>query len=525
MSRGRWAARASLLGLAFVAAVVGLALALAPSAGAERDAPTAGGDGVWHAGPGWAVEAAEDLTYDGLEIEAAGNLTLEPGSSLRLSDTTVTFGGNGTRLQVLVGLGATLHLSNATLHATAENFTVVAQTGTIECIDSTLLIDGTGDGDAAVQVRDGNLTATSCTLQSGAPVGLHAERSTLRTEASAVLALDRAPSPVRIQGHGDYELDGTTFGTLLAGGGASVTLYARVTFHLTDPSGSPVAGRVNGSTTGPRFFFSPTDSGGTAGPLRLFWMRLDPAPEQLLPGDRTSSPVLATGVAPGVGGNTTSFVIDSAVVDVTLPLVIPFDLGLMPPAVAGGAPSDSGPRSFFVELGTGHEVSVRVRNGQGQTGAPLQLRVEQFEADPDSWALHTASREVARLDVPALEPGESAVLSFGHDFGPWGTHVESSGPCYRTDRYFSVLVFTLEVDASQDYGPWNDSVSVGVVAFHVEGDPELGCTNSPNTGAQIIAVAASGAIGGAVFLGYYFSSERVAKRAARREARRQAKSR
>lgn len=506
----------------FVLAASALCLALVAAAqagAAERDAPAAGGDGVWHAGPDWAVEAAEDLTYENITIEASGNLTLEPGSSLHLLGVNVSFTGNGTGLRVLVGLGATLHLSNATLLATAPNMTLVAQTGTVSCFASVVSVQGGGGGDAAIQVTDGDLTADDCTLLGGSPVVLLAERSTVRAPRSQFLRVDLSPGPVRLQGRGDYEFDGTTFGTLLAGGGAAVTLYARVTFHLADPSGSPVAGRVNGTTAGPRFFFSPTDAGGTAGPLRVFWMQLDPAPDTLSTEDRLSSPVVATGVAPGVGGNTTRFVIGSATLDVSLRLDRPFDVGLLPPDVAGGQPADSGPRSFFVALESEHSVSVRVRNGQGQASAPLELRVLQYEADPQSWALHATSREAARLDVPALEPGGTVTLSFAHDFGPWGTHVERSGPCYHTDQYFSVLVFTLEVSQGADYGPWNDTVSVGVVAYHVEGDPELGCTNSPVTGAQIIAVAATGAVGGALLLGFYFSGTRVAQRAARREAK------
>lgn len=508
------AAVAALAALAVVAV-----LALAGAAGAERDGPVLGGDGVWHAGEAWTIDPAESLAYADMAVEAAGNLTLRPGANLSLENVTLSFVGSfdgGPYLRV--ELGATLDLLNTTVSSSATDFSFTVQSGTLACFGSHVSIGAPLAGASRLRVQGGNLTATGCLFAGEAAMGLFAERATIRTSQSRFLFANGTPAPIQLSGAGQYVLDSTVFGTLHTRGAPRVELYSSVTFRLQDAGGEPVAGRVNGSTEGPRFFYSASDPEGTVGPLRLLWMVLDPAPDEVAVDMMRSAPILVTGVAGGVGGNTTDFVIDAPAVEVTLPLNVPFDVGLQPLAVAGGELASSGPRAFYVDLGTTHGVSVRVRNGEGRPSPPIVVRVRQAEADPDSWALHAASRELPPLQVGALAPGETVTVGFDHDFGEWGTRVAYEGPCYRTTQYFSVLQLDVEVGPGEDFGPWNNTVSVGIVAFRVEGDPEYGCIAGSDAGAWLIAGGASAALVAAALLGYYFSEGRAARLAARRSA-------
>ncbi len=515
-------------GVARAAAIPALALIAAAAfllaggaATGERDAPVLGGDGVWRAGEDWSIDPAEDLAYADVAIEAAGNLTLEPGAVLLLENVTLTFVGNGSGSRLLVGLGANLLLMGSHVASSAPGFFLETRSGALLCVKSTVHLASDGGGESALRVLDGDLSATSCTFRSGGGLALLAERSTVSTLDSAFLSLDGTPAPIRLRSGGPHTLDATDFGTLLTAGSPKVTLYASVTFRLTDGAGAPVAGRVNGSTKGLSFFYNFSDAGGVVGPVRLRWMLLDPAPDMLPPQDRRSAPVRVTGLAPGVGGNTTTFVIDGAHLEVHLPLDLPFDLGLQPFTISGGEPTSSGQRAFYVGLGGNNTVSVRVRNGAGQASPAVTVRVFQYEVDPASFAVHAVSRELAPLTVRSLDAGESETLTFEHEFGPWGTLVQTEGPCYRSTRYFSLLAIQLEVGPDEDYGPWNNTVTSGAVAFEVVGDPEDDCLAGSGLGAVLVGVMAAVAVGGAVAIGYYFSGNREARRAARKARKKQ----
>jgi hypothetical protein len=507
------AARAVVLGSVSVAAV---AVLLAGVATSERDAPVVGVDGKWHAGPDWTVEAGDDLVYAGVSLVAPGNLTIESDARLVLVNSTLDFEGDGAPRSIGIDGGGRLRLEGVTLTAEIAAFRVNAGQGTLDCARSDLRLGAPGDGASGVVVLEGWLFASVCRVAAGGVLALNADGATVATADSGFERLDGSPADIRLAGQGSYTLESTTLGALHSDGRATVTLYANVTFHLRSPAGEPLDGTVNGSTAGPRYFFANADVYGTAGPVKLLWMVLDPAPTLQPPEFRVSAPVVVTGVGYRAGGNTTTFAIDRPRLDLDLVLDKPFNLGLYPPAVQGGEVSKSGPRAFYVGLNSTHAVVVAVSREGNETGRDVTVRVRMYQADPLSFAPHSAFIELDPLTLPAGANPLAHPLSFDHTFGPWGTHVHREGPCYSTDQYYAVLEFHLEVTDEEDYGPWNNTVTVGVIAFLVEGDPEQGCTTGAGTGGLLVAGAAVGSVGAALALGYYLSPAREARRAARR---------
>jgi hypothetical protein len=452
--------------VAVSAAAFGLAaLALSFFASGETGAPVLGSDGIWRTSGDWTVSAGDDLEYANATIEVSGTLTLQQGAALRIDNATVAF-----------------------TNATGQN--------------------------ASIKATNANLTFVNTSVISDADLAVSVANALFETFDSRFARPSGTPAALRISGEGIYNLEATSFGTLYTVGGPQVALRSIARIELANATGTPVQGRVNGST-GSDFFFEFTDAQGRIAPRRILWMLLSPAPAEQTREARVGGPLIVTGFAQGVGGNTSAIPIGAPYVNVTLRLDHPFDVGMAAPLVANHGPEGFLRRVYYVDPNETLQIVVRIRNAEGTASPALSLNVTWSKADPSSWA-PLESQELAALEVPALAPGETHEASIYQVPGVWGTLLEHNGRCFESDEYHSVFTFRLPGGASGDFGPWNDTARLLLVAYRVTGDPTDNCTEGAGPGSVLIGASATGAFAGVVALTYYFSGERPARRAARR---------
>ncbi len=509
-----------LAGLALLALLaLASAGALSGAARAETGAPALDPDGVWRARGDWTVDAGEAVVNEARAIEAFGNVSISPGASLDFRNVSLRLVGaglGGAGHVLTVNAGARLGLSNSTLLAEGALDQIEAFHALIEADACVLRFRHNASFGAAVDGFASQINLSGCLVETDADLAVRVRNGAgLSTADCDFLRADGEPADIFVGSPSSGRLDTTRFGALRTLGSPFVVGFATVRFFLTDRSGLPQAGRVNGTGPWGELFNVLTAPNETAA-VRLKWFEYPAAPPELSPEARAQGALLTfTAAAAGVGANNSAARLDAHRVNLTVVLWGSIDLSVESFTVYGK--SFDGPalrRAYYVELNGTQALLVRVANRGVGRSPPVRFNLTQTALATDSWAPRDSHFE-GTLEVGALAPGESANFSLAFLPGPFGGFKDDSGPCFTSVSYTSGLTLSLVDNLSEDFAPWNNARSFTLVAFRVEGDPAGACTKPGTETLPYLVVAGAAAVATVAFITHRYSDHAVAKRAAR----------
>ncbi len=502
--------------LLLVAAVALCALALRTAA--ETGAPALEIDGVWRAHGDWTVSASEVVAHENESIEVAGNLTLEQGAELRLSNVTIVFPSNANAgRSVRVGQDGNLSLNNVSFRAQNANDTIVVRGGRLVAQGSTLAFEGHAATPTSLRLENSHLELSDTTVVTDAALALEARASRVDSLDSQLIHWTGAPSDILLAGPADYKLDTTKFGTLFVEDRPTVVLYSTVRFFLESTGGGQVQGRLNGTGVFGEFFFIDTGPNATAS-LRLKWLDLGNAEANLTAAERRSpGPVQFSAVSDGVGGNTTAVYLDSERVNVTVVLDGTFDLSVESPTVINGTLETLGlRRAYYVSVNETSVILVRVTNKGFAPSPATAVAVVRLALNGSSWRPE-GERALATLEVPSLAPGASANFTVNLAPGTYGGFLDAGGTCTSSTSYASAVSVRIAQPGPGDFRPWDDSAESNVIAYDVHPVYGPGCPAPTANALPILAAGALAAVAAVALLTRFLSEGQVAKRAAQRE--------
>jgi hypothetical protein len=492
--------------------------ALELQANAETGAPALEIDGVWRAHGDWTVNAGETVVHENESIEVAGNLTVEQGAELTLSNVTIVFPSNANESRsVSVGAEAGFDLFNVSLRAQNANDAVVVHGGHLVALVSTLAFEGHARSTPSLWLENGRLLLNDTTVVTDSALAFEARDTRVDTLDSQLVNGTGVPSDILIAGSSYHEFDTTKFGTLFVEDRPNVVFYSTVRFFLVSTGGEPAQGQVNGTGAFGEFFFLDTGPNATAA-LRLEWLSLEGAQANLTAAERRSpAPVRFTAVSDGVGGNTTQVFLGAERVNVTVVLDGTFDLSVDAPTVINATLETLGlRRAYYVGVNESSVILIRVTNKGFEASPATTVAIVRVALNGSSWRPES-ERALTSLEVPALAPGASVNFTVPITPGAYGGFLDAGGTCTSSTSYASAVSSRVQQPGPGDFRPWDDVAESNLIAYDVHPVYGPGCPAPTADALPFLAAGALGAVVAVAFISRFFSEAQVIKRHARKE--------